>query len=155
MKTRLNDSDRSWARGLAADGAAWLDVSVPGWAQRLGDVPIDISSCTKCVVGRLGGVGEETHKAWIEGAEKLGIKDYKTLVDLGFGAHYRVTWDWDVDALIEYHSVLSDQWNIEIAKRLGDSHDRSGNPGTCRGANHETEVRAAGNGYAPMEVQTV
>ena len=39
----------------AAEGAAFLDEHVPGWAHRISTEALDMASCWWCVLGQLGG----------------------------------------------------------------------------------------------------
>ncbi len=80
-----------------ARGAAYLDERAPGWRQRINLGRLNLSECTRCVLGQLAG-GHEA--IWEYILRSFGIDEFDNAdYDMGFNCHDE-----------ELFADLTDEW---------------------------------------------
>lgn len=96
-----------------ANGVAALDAWDPTWWKRLADRrPINISSCTDCVIGQLFNNSSGSISGWLNGCKAVGVIHDQTMQH-GFRVGILT-----IDGVIEAREELNAEWARVIDQRL-------------------------------------
>lgn len=103
------------ARDTVRRGAAFLDATSPGWAERIDPRRLDMGSCDECILGQLYG-------DYLDGLARIGfVRDVETPWGIVKNAH-------DLDRAVAHgfstfgsgldYETLAAAWREEIARRI-------------------------------------
>jgi hypothetical protein len=100
----MTAADAPHVAKVVARGAALLDDEIPGWAARVNLSVLDVSDCTRCVLGQLFAEDDpDSPYGW--GLHELGLD---SLSDAAYGFEQSDNYDHDYDDLtVEWRRVIA------------------------------------------------